>query len=85
VIVLGWIYSLALTSAASKASYAALFSNFGMELFIALAGLVLPLVLFTMVLMKKASLKAVTIPAAVLLLAGSFVLKNLIVYLGQMV
>jgi protein NrfD len=56
-----------------------------MELFIALAGLVLPLVLFTMVLMKKATLKAVTIPAAVLLLAGSFVLKNLIVYLGQMV
>jgi protein NrfD len=85
VIILGWIYSLALTSSASKAAYSALFSSFGMELFIAIAGLVLPLVLFTMVLMKKATLKAVTIPAALMLLAGSFVLKNLIVYLGQMV
>ena len=85
VIILGWIYSLTLTSATSKAAYSALFASFGMELFIAIAGLVLPLVLFTMVLMKKATLKAVTIPAALLLLAGSFVLKNLIVYLGQMV
>jgi protein NrfD len=38
-----------------------------------------------MVLMKKASLKAVAIPTALLLLIGSFVLKNLIVHLGQMV
>lgn len=83
VIIIAWMYSLALNDVASKAMYNALFANFGFELFIALAGLIIPLVLFTMVLMKKTSVKAVALPAGVILLIGSFVLKNLIVYLGQ--
>ncbi|MBN2964945.1 polysulfide reductase NrfD [Sulfurospirillum sp. T05] len=84
-IIVAWIYSLALNDLASKTMYSTLFGSFGMELFIAIAGLVIPLVLFTMALMKKATLKSVVIPASVLFLVGSFVLKNLIVYLGQAV
>jgi protein NrfD len=84
-IVLGWIYSLALATSETKAFYNALFSHFGMELSVVIIALAASLVLFTMVLMKKASLKAVAIPTALLLLIGSFVLKNLIVHLGQMV
>ena len=85
VVIVAWIYSLALTNAASKTAYSTLFGSFGMELFVAIAGLVIPMALFTMALMKKATLKSVVIPASALFLVGSFVLKNLIVYLGQAV
>ncbi|MBE0496507.1 MAG: polysulfide reductase NrfD [Campylobacterales bacterium] len=84
-IIVAWIYSLGLNDLASKTMYATLFGSFSMELFIAIAGLIIPLVLFTMALMKKVTVKSVVIPASVLFLVGSFVLKNLIVYLGQAV
>ncbi|NLC27189.1 MAG: polysulfide reductase NrfD [Campylobacteraceae bacterium] len=83
--ILGWVYSLATATAASQATYAGLMSLFGFELFLALAGLLLPLLLLTLVLMKKISLRVIVLPTAILLLGASFVLKNLIVYLGQMV
>lgn len=85
VIILAWMYSLALNDASSKAMFDALMGKFGMELLLSFLGLIIPLILFTMVLMKKASIKAITLPAGVILLVGGFVLKNLIVYLGQAV
>lgn len=83
--ILGWVYSLATTTAASKVAYTGLMGLFGFELFLALSGLFLPLLLLTLVLIKKISLKNVVLPAAIMLLGASFIFKNLIVYLGQMV
>jgi len=41
------------------------------------------LTLFTLVLLGKTSFKAVFVPASIAIVIGSFFLKNLVVYLGQ--
>ncbi len=83
--VLAWAYNLALTSDSSKHAYEVLMQSFGMQFWgiSILLGLVVPLGLFTLALFKKASFKSVFVPASVAMIAGSFFLKNLVVYLGQ--
>jgi protein NrfD len=82
-----WIYNLALTTQTSKQAYDVLMGSFALEFWglSVLVGLVLPLALFTLVLMKKMAFKSVIVPAAVAMIAGSFFLKNMVVYLGQAV
>ena len=48
-------------------------------------GIVLPLMLLTLVVLKKISFKVASIPVFASIVLGSFFLKNLIVYLGQAV
>ena len=85
--IFAWVYSLALTTASSKHAYDILMSNFGLEFWILsiVIGLIIPLVLLTLVILKKISLKTVAIPAFATMVIGSFFLKNLVVYLGQAV
>lgn len=82
-----WVYSLALNSASSKQAYTALMSNFGMEFWglSIIVGLILPIVLFTLAQMGKTRFKVVFAPASIAIVIGSFFLKNVVVYLGQMV
>lgn len=86
-VISAWVYSLALTTASSKHSYDVLMSSFGTEFWLwsILVGMIIPLALFTLVVLKKISIKAVFIPASISIVVGSFFLKNLIVYLGQAV
>jgi len=83
--VFAWVYNLALTTASSKHAYDVLISSFSMEFWVLsiLIGLITPLVIFTLVILNKLSLKAVAIPTFAIIVAGSFFLKNLVVYLGQ--
>lgn len=85
--VLAWAYNLALTTAASKHAYDVLMSSFGTEFWVLtiLLGLLLPLALLTLVLLKKVSFKAVALATFLPIILGSFFLKNLVVYLGQAV
>lgn len=87
VAVFAWVYNLGLNSDASRLAYNVLMDRFGFEFWglAVLIGLIVPLGLFTLVLLKKVSFKAVFVPAAVAMIAGSFFLKNLVVYLGQAV
>lgn len=87
VAVLAWAYNLALTTAASKHAYEVLMSSFGTEFWVLtiLLGLLLPLALLTLVLLKKVSFKAVAVATFLPIILGSFFLKNLVVYLGQAV
>ncbi len=83
--VAAWAYHLALASQASKQTYVALMENYGMEFWglSILLGLIVPIVLLSLILLKKAHLKATFAAASVAIISGSFFLKNLIVYLGQ--
>ncbi len=85
VAIIAWGYNLALTTQASKHAYDILMTNFALEFWglSILLGLVVPLTLFTLVLLRKVSFKAAIVPAAVAMIAGSFFLKNMVVYLGQ--
>ena len=85
VAIIAWGYNLALTTQASKQAYDILMTNFALEFWglSILLGLVVPLALFTLVLLRKVSFKAAIVPAAVAMIAGSFFLKNMVVYLGQ--
>lgn len=86
-VVSAWVYNLALNTASSKHAYEVLMESFVMEFWVwsILVGLIIPLILFTLVVLEKISFKAVFIPAAASIVVGSFFLKNLIVYLGQAV
>jgi len=83
--VLAWTYNLALTTEASKQAYATLMSSFSTEFWVLslLVGLIVPLALLTLVLLKKVSFKVVALPTFLTIIAGSFFFKNLVVYLGQ--
>ncbi len=85
--IFAWVYNLALTTAASKHAYDVLMSSFSLEFWGLgiLLGLVTPLVIFTLVILNKLSIKAVAIPAFSIIVLGSFFLKNLVVYLAQAV
>lgn len=87
VAVLAWAYNLALTTAESKQAYSVLMSNFSMEFWVLsiLLGLILPIVLLTLVLLKKVAFKSVALLTFIPIIAGSFFFKNLVVYLGQAV
>ncbi|MBE0490876.1 MAG: polysulfide reductase NrfD [Sulfurospirillum sp.] len=80
-----WVYNLALTSASSRHIYEVLMSGFGMEFWVlsVLVGIVIPAGLLTFVLLKQVSFKVVALPVFVMMIAGSFFFKNLVVYLGQ--
>ena len=60
-------------------------ASFGLEFWglSIVVGLIAPLTLFTLVLLGKTSFKAVFVPASIAIVIGSFFLKNLVVYLGQ--
>jgi len=83
--IFGWVYNLALNTAASKHIYDVLMTSFGLEFWglSIVVGLIAPLTLFTLVLLGKTSFKAVFVPASIAIVIGSFFLKNLVVYLGQ--
>lgn len=83
--IFAWVYNLALTTAASKHIYDVLMSSFRLEFWglSIVVGLIAPLTLFTLVLLGKTSFKAVFVPASIAIVLGSFFLKNLVVYLGQ--
>lgn len=83
--IFGWVYNLALNTAASKHIYDVLMASFGLEFWVLsiVVGLIAPLTLFTLVLLGKTSFKAVFVPASIAIVIGSFFLKNLVVYLGQ--
>lgn len=83
--IFGWVYNLALNTAASKHIYDVLMASFGLEFWglSIVVGLIVPLTLFTLVLLGKTSFKAVFVPASIAIVIGSFFLKNLVVYLGQ--
>ena len=85
--VFAWVYNLALTTASSKHAYDVLISSFSMEFWVLsiFIGLITPLVIFTLVIVNKLSLKTVAVPTFSIIVAGSFFLKNLVVYLGQAV
>jgi len=84
---ISWAYSLMLNDAESKVSFALLMSDFSSVFWLltVLVGMVLPIILFTMTIMKKIDIKAVFLPAALSIVVGSFFLKYLFVYLGQAV
>lgn len=83
--IFGWVYNLALNTASSKHIYDVLMASFGLEFWglSIVVGLIAPLTLFTLVLLGKTSFKAVFVPASIAIVIGSFFLKNLVVYLGQ--
>lgn len=83
--IFAWVYNLALTTAASKHIYDVLMASFGIEFWglSIVVGLIAPLTLFTLVLLGKTTFKAVFVPASIAIVIGSFFLKNLVVYLGQ--
>ena len=83
--IFAWVYNLALTTAASKHIYDVLMTSFGIEFWglSIIVGLIAPLTLFTLVLLGKTTFKAVFVPASIAIVIGSFFLKNLVVYLGQ--
>ncbi|WP_263833436.1 NrfD/PsrC family molybdoenzyme membrane anchor subunit [Sulfurospirillum oryzae] len=85
--VFAWVYNLALTTASSKHAYEVLMGSFGIEFWglSILVGLIIPMVLLTLVILGKTSLKIVAIPTFATMVLGSFFLKNLVVYLGQAV
>lgn len=85
--IFAWVYGLALNTSSSKHAYDVLMSSFGTQFwgFSILIGLIAPIVLFSLVLMKKVSFKSAFIPASIAMIVGSFFLKNLVVYLGQAV
>ena len=85
--IFAWVYNLALTTASSKHAYDVLMGSFGLEFWglSIVVGLLIPLALLTMVILGKTTLKAVALPTFATMVIGSFVLKNLVVYLGQAV
>lgn len=85
--IFAWVYNLALTTASSKHAFDVLMGSFGIEFWglSVLVGIIVPLTLFTMVILGKVSLKVVALPTFAMMVVGSFFLKNLIVYLGQAV
>ena len=85
--IFAWVYNLALTTASSKHAYDVLMGSFGLEFWglSIVVGLLIPLVLLTMVILEKTTLKAVALPTFATMVVGSFFLKNLVVYLGQAV
>ncbi len=61
-------------------------STFGAELWLfIIVGIVVPLVIFTMMLTKKVGSKAMFTTATICIIAGSFFIKHIVIYLGQMV
>ncbi|MDD2383592.1 MAG: polysulfide reductase NrfD [Sulfurospirillaceae bacterium] len=84
--IFAWVYNLALTTASSKHIYDVLMSSFGVEFWglSIVVGLIIPLTLFTLVLLGKTTFKSVFVLASIAIVVGSFFLKNLVVYLGQM-
>jgi protein NrfD len=83
--VLAWAYNLALTTASSKHAYDVLMSQFGLEFWglSIFVGILVPLAILTLVILKQLSFKAVALPTFATMVVGSFFLKNLVVYLGQ--
>ncbi|MDD3342534.1 MAG: polysulfide reductase NrfD [Sulfurospirillaceae bacterium] len=84
--IFAWVYNLALTTASSKHIYDVLMSSFSIEFWglSIVVGLIIPLALFTLVLLGKTTFRLVFVPASIAIVVGSFFLKNLVVYLGQM-
>ena len=87
VAIFSWIYALTSRNTQANAAYAVLMSSYSMELWILviLIGIIVPLAMFTLTMMKKVEVKSIFLPTALCILVGSFFLKHLVVYFGQMV
>lgn len=84
--IFSWVYSLTLRGAESKVAYEELMSSFGSEFWLLLfVGIIIPLIIFSMMLIKKVETKAMFTIASLCIIAGSFFVKHIVVYLGQMV
>ncbi len=84
--IFSWVYSLAIRGSETKVAYLELMNSFGGAFWLfVLVGIVLPLVIFTSMLMKKVESKAVFTLATVCIIVGSLTIKYVVVYLGQMV
>ena len=85
--IFSWIYTLTSSNAEANAAYSVLMSSYSMELWllVILIGIIVPLTMFTLTMMKKIELKSIFLPTALCILVGSFFLKHLVVYFGQMV
>lgn len=87
VAILSWVYSLTSSNAEANAAYLVLMSSYSTQLWtlVILVGIIAPLALFTLAMMKKVEAKSILLPSALCMIAGSFFLKHLVVYFGQMV
>jgi len=84
--IFSWVYSLAIRGSETKLVYSELMSSFGTQFwFFVIVGIIIPLVLFTIMSLKKINTKAMFATATVSIIAGSLVIKYVVVYLGQMV
>jgi len=84
--VFSWVYSLAIRGSETKLVYDELMSTFSFEFqFFVIVGIVIPLVLFTQMIVKKTNTKALFTVATACIIAGSLMMKYIVVYIGQMV
>lgn len=84
--IISWVYSLAIRGSETKLVYSELMSTFGSQFwFFVIVGILVPLTLFTIMLLKKIETKAMFTTASLCIITGSLVIKYIVVYLGQMV
>ena len=84
--IFSWVYSLAIRGSETKLAYNELMSSFGSEFWLLMfIGIIIPLIIFSMMLIKKVETKAMFTIATVCIITGSFIVKHIVVYLGQMV
>ena len=84
--IFSWVYSLAIRGAESKVAYDELMGSFGSEFWLFIfVGSIIPLIIFSMMLIKKVETKAMFTIATLCIIVGSFFVKHIVVYLGQMV
>lgn len=84
--IFSWVYSLAIRGSETKLVYIKLMTTFGSEFwFFVIVGIIIPIILFTIMLLKKIETKAMLITATLCIITGSLVIKYIVVYIGQMV
>lgn len=84
--IFSWVYSLAIRGAETKLVYSELMTTFGSSFWLfVIVGLIIPIILFTIMLLKKIETKAIFTTATLCIITGSLVIKYIVVYIGQMV
>lgn len=84
--IFSWVYSLAIRGAETKLVYSELMTTFGSAFWLfVIVGLIIPIVLFTIMLLKKIETKIMFTTASLCIIVGSLVIKYIVVYIGQMV
>ena len=84
--IFSWVYSLAIRGAETKLVYSELMTTFGAAFWLfVIVGLIIPIILFTIMLLKKIETKIMFTTASLCIITGSLVIKYIVVYIGQMV